>query len=368
VGSFDVGLMSIQTDDEASVGVESTNFSVARVRRDVFGRSTIGALFENRSRSMNGPGSNQAWGVDSYFGLTENLSLLAYYMQSRTEGLTGLDASYRGRLSYDGDLIGGSIDHSVVGNDFNPEIGFVRRKDFRQTSASARYSPRPRSISWIRQLTFQSNINYLENERTHLVESRDWGGQFSLQFENSDNLSLGFAQNYENLVSDARISGATVPAGRYSFREGQASFRLGPQRFFSANLSVSHGHYYGGTITSAGLGGGRIEVTPQISVEPSISFNWIYLGNALEPGRYDQHVAVTRVTYTLNPRAYVSGLVQYNSRSHTVSGNFRLRWEWAPGSELFLVYTEDRNTDVLGRWSALSNRGFVLKVNRLLRI
>jgi hypothetical protein len=364
--------MSIQTDDDAtddgSVIAESTNFSVARIRRDVFGRSTIGALFENRTRSLVAPGSNQAWGVDGSFGLTENLSLVAYYMQSRTEGLTGLDASYRGRLSYDGDLVGGSVDHTVVGGDFNPEIGFVRRSDFRQTSASARYSPRPRSIPWIRQLTFQSNVNYLENERTHLVESRDWGGQFSVQFENSDNFSLGFTQNYENLTDEARISGARIPAGRYSFREGQASFRLGPQRIFSANLSVSHGHYYGGTITSAGIGGGRVEVTPQISVEPSVSFNWIDLPSAVEPGRYDQHVAVTRVTYTLTPRAYVSGLVQYNSRSHTVSGNFRLRWEWAPGSELFLVYTEDRNTDVLGRWSALSNRGFVLKVNRLLRI
>ncbi len=368
VGSFDVGLRSIQTDDEASVGAESTNFSVARLRRDLFGRSTMGVLFQNRSRALAGPGSNQAWGVVSFFGLTENLSLLAYYMQSRTEGLTGLDLSYRGRLSYDGDLVGGSVDHSVVGGDFNPEIGFVRRSDFRQTSASARLSPRPRSISWIRQLTFQTSINYLENERTHLVESRDWGGQLGVQFENSDNFSVGFTQSYENLVEDAHISGATVPAGRYDMREGQASFRLGPQRFFSANLSVSHGHYYGGTITSAGIGGGRVEVTPQISLEPSVSFNWIYLPTALLPGRYDQHVAVTRLTYTLNPRAYVSGIVQYNSRTHTVSGNFRFRWEWAPGSELFLVYTEDRNTDVLDRWSALSNRGFVLKINRLLRI
>jgi hypothetical protein len=67
-------------------------------------------------------------------------------------------------------------------------------------------------------------------------------------------------------------------------------------------------------------------------------------------------------------RAYVTSLVQYNSRSNTFSGNFRLRWEWAPGSELFLVYTEDRDTDVLDRWSDLRNRGFVIKVNRLLRM
>jgi hypothetical protein len=379
VGSFDVGLLTIQTHDqrpfdlgslsrEEDIQAAPTNFSVVRLRRDIFGRSTIGALFESRSRSLSGTGSNQAWGVDGSFGLTDDLSLVAYYARSRTDGLNGLDASYRGQLSYDADLFGMNVGHLVVGNDFNPEIGFVRRRDFRQTTGSARVSPRPASISWIRQLTLSVDGMYLENERTGLVESRDWGGQFGVQLENSDNFSFGFTNNYENLVVDARISGATVPAGRYEFPEWRASYRLGPQRIFSASLSVSRGDYYGGTITSAGLGGGRLEVTPQISVEPSVSFNWIDLPNALVPGRYDQHVAVTRVTYTITPRAYVSGLVQFNSRSEVVSGNFRFRWEWAPGSELFLVYTEDRTTDVTDRWSALSNRGLVLKVNRLLRI
>ena len=364
VGSFDVGLIGIQTDAAASVGAKSTNFSVVRLKRDIFARSSVGVLFENRSRSLTGRGSNQAWGVDGFFGLSDDLGVLAYYAKTETDGLNGLDASYRGRISYDADQWGGTVDHLVVGDDFNPEIGFVRRKDFRQTVLSGRFSPRTRSISWIRQLTFQSDIDYLENERAGYVESRSWGGQFSVEFENSDQFSVGYTDNYENLVTDARISGATIPAGRYSFPDVRLSYTLGFQRPYSGNLSLRLGDYYGGTLTSAGLSRGRIEVTPQISVEPSISFNWI----DLPQGRFDQHVAVTRVTYTLTPRAFVSGLVQYNSRSRAVSGNFRFRWEWAPGSELFIVYTEDRNTDVLDRWSELSNRGFVIKINRLFRI
>ena len=364
VGSFDVGLVNIETDAAASVGARSTNFSVVRVKRDVFARSSIGALFENRSRSLTGAGSNQAWGLDGSFGLTNDLSVLTYYSKTETDGLNGLDASYRGQISYNAYEWGGSIDHLVVGDDFNPEIGFVRRKDFRQTALSARVSPRTRSISWIRQLTFQSNFNYLENEQAGYVESRNWGGQFSVAFENGDRFNVGYTDTYENLVADALISGATIPTGRYSFGDVRLSYRLGPQRPYSGNLSLRRGDYYGGTLTSAGLSRGRVEVTPQISLEPSISFNWIDLPQS----RFNQHVAVTRLTYTLTPRAYVSGLVQFNSRSRTVSGNFRFRWEWAPGSELFLVYTEDRDTDVLDRWSELSNRGFVIKINRLLRI
>ena len=66
---------------------------------------------------------------------------------------------------------------------------------------------------------------------------------------------------------------------------------------------------------------------------------------------------------------FVSALVQYNSSSDSLSTNVRLRWEYTPGSELFIVYNEDRDTEVLmpDRVSAIRNRAFVVKVNRLFR-
>jgi len=364
VGPFDVGLVNIQTEDDADLGAQGTNFSVFRLRRDLFQRSSIGVLFENRSRSTTSTGSNQAWGVDGSFPINNELSLLGYYAQTRTEGLDGMDLSYRGQVSYDADQYGASLNHVVVGADFNPEIGFARRKDFRQTSGSARYSPRTRSISWIRQLTFGANGEYITNEQTGDKESTSWGGEFGVEMENSDQFSVRFSDDFERFVNDELISGATIPAGDYYNPQVRVSYGMGPQRPYQANLSFTYGSYFDGTLTSAEIGRGRLEVTPQISVEPSISFNWL----DLPQGHFDQHVAVTRMTYTMTPRAYVSALVQYNSRSQTVSGNFRFRWEWAPGSELFIVYTEDRDTDVLDRWSVLQNRGLVIKINRLFRI
>jgi hypothetical protein len=364
VGSFDVGLINIQTQDDADVLAQATNFSVFRLRKDLFDRSSVGVLFENRSRSVTGSGSNQTWGVDGSFPLTNEMSLLGYYAQTRTDGLDGMDASYRAQIGYEADELGFTANHLVVGADFNPEIGFARRKDFRQTSASARFSPRTRSISWIRQLTFQTSGDYITNEQTGDKESTSVDGSFGIEFENSDQFNVRVSRDFERFLTNERISGAVIPAGDYTNPQVRASYNMGPQRPYQASLSFTYGDYYGGTLTSAGIGRGRIEVTPQISVEPSVSFNWI----TLPQGTFNQHVAVTRVTYTMTPRAYVSGLLQYNTLSHTLSGNFRFRWEWAPGSELFLVYTEDRNTDVLDRWSVLQNRGLVIKVNRLLRI
>ena len=44
----------------------------------------------------------------------------------------------------------------------------------------------------------------------------------------------------------------------------------------------------------------------------------------------------------------------------------RLRWEYRPGSELFVVFNQERDT--LGRrFPDLANRALIVKVNRLLR-
>jgi hypothetical protein len=44
----------------------------------------------------------------------------------------------------------------------------------------------------------------------------------------------------------------------------------------------------------------------------------------------------------------------------------RLRWEYQPGSELFVVYTEQRDT-LSPQFPELENRAFAVKLNRLIR-
>ena len=322
-------------------------------------------LFESRSQSTRATGSNQLYGVDGSFAFFEDLSILGYYATTRTDGLTGSDDSYRARVDWAGDLVGGRIDHLFIGEDFNPEVGFLRRSGIRETFASAKFSPRPESIDWIRQMTFSVNTDYIENHPAGFVESREIQGQYSIEMENSDQFSLSFTESYENLQDTFNIAtGVAIPDGRYEFRSGSISYNFGLQRPYSGNLSAEYGSFYDGTRTSVGFQRGRIEVTPQLSMEPSVSFNWVHL----DAGSFTQHVGGLRVSYSFSPRLYLSGLVQYSTSTDALSGNFRLRWEYAPGSEFFLVYTEERNTDVFDRFSELSNRGLVLKLTRLLRL
>ena len=84
-------------------------------------------------------------------------------------------------------------------------------------------------------------------------------------------------------------------------------------------------------------------------------------------GKGDSNLISSRVTYSLSPRMFVSALVQYQASADTVSTNARFRWEYQPGSELFVVYSDGRNTRGEGFPPLLENRSLVVKVTRLFR-
>ena len=107
------------------------------------------------------------------------------------------------------------------------------------------------------------------------------------------------------------------------------------------------------------------EILERFSVEPSVSVNWVYLTQR----SFRTKLARARFNYSFTPRMFFSGLPQYNSSGDSLSTNLRFRWEYTPGNELFVVYTDDRDTDPLmpERFSELRNCGLVVKITRLFR-
>ena len=367
IGAFDVGALNIQADAEEVSGAEMTNFTVVRLKRDILRRSTVGGLFTNRSVSLVGDGASQAYGADATFSFYENVSMLAYLARTKTPGRDGEDLSYQSRFNYAGDLYGFQAEHLLVEDNFVPEVGFLRRDNFRRTYTTGRFSPRPRSLDAIRQFRVEGALDYIVTANTGQVETRQSQLGFSTEFENSDRMGISVADNYEFLPEPFTPGPDDVafPVGGYSFFDVEGTYSPGAQRRLNGTLTVRAGDYFNGNIRSVGFRQGRMEITQRFSLEPSVSVNWI----DSPQGSFRTDLIVSRVNYTFTPRMFFSGLIQYNSGSNTVSNNLRLRWEYSPGSELFVVYTEDRETDPLrpNRFSDLRNRGFVVKMNRLFR-
>ncbi len=371
MGPFDVGALNIHAGDEVVSASEPTNFTVVRLRRDVLRRSSIGGMFTNRSVSRVAPGeASQAYGVDGTFAFFENVSLISYFAKTRVPipEYEGKDTSYQGKFEYAADRYGMQVDHLLVEDNFLPEVGFLRRDNFRRTYVSGRFSPRPASIESVRQFSLEGAVDYILMADVTQLETRQGLVSFQTEFESSDLLTFSATDNYELLLQPFTPPGAdfTIPVGDYSFADYQVAYAVGQQRRINGQVALRRGDYFGGRLTSLELSQGRIAVLPQMSVEPTVSFNWI----DTPFGKFQSNLAVTRVNYAFNPRMFFSGLLQYNSAGNSFSSNLRLRWEYSPGSELFVVYTDDR--DVTNgfrpdRGLDLRNRGFVVKFNRLFR-
>ena len=363
VGATTVGMLNVQTGDNDAVAVESANFTVLRAKRDVLRRSSIGAMYTHRTETPGRVGSNHGFGIDATFSFFQNLRFDTYLAGTQTKNRPRDDLSYRGFVDYNADRWGVQAERLVVEPNFLPEIGFLRRTDMRRNFGLVRFSPRPTGVPHVRKLTFQSSVNYTTNNQNRL-DTRELGATFQTEFVNSDVASIGYIDNFERLVLPFNVStGINIPIGTYDFHTLQVSYAAGQQRRVSGTIVFEMGKFYNGDRRTIAVNGARMQVTPQISLEPSLSINDV----DLPEGSFVATVIRNRATYTITPRMFVSGIVQYNSTNESLGSNLRLRWEYAPGSELFVVYTDDYNTDPILGMTSLRNRAFVVKINRLFR-
>jgi hypothetical protein len=360
-GDYTLGFLNISTEELVSAGAPATNFSVVRVKRDVLRRSNIGFIGTYRTDNLDGTGANAAMGVDSNFNFYENLSLNAYYAKTGTPGYAGLDESYRGAIQYDGDRYGFDAEHLLVGPDFNPEIGFVLREDIRKSSVGARFSPRPGWLEAVRKFDFEGFYDYYETTAGEL-ETETLGLEFRTHFENSDFANAGFERSQEVLFEPFEIvDGVFIPPGPYRFYRYRASYWFGRHRPVSGWLGTDWGGFFGGNRTEV-MYWGRVDFSSRFSIEPTFSVNWVDLPTA----SFVTELVRIRGTYNISPRSFVGALVQYNSEDDSVSANVRFRWEYQPGSDLFVVYSEGRDTFYPGD-PVLESRSLVVKFTRLFR-
>ena len=366
-GKYRIGALNIQTRGvEDNPLIPATNFSVLRLRRDFLRRSDIGVIATYRDTSpTEDAGSNSVFGFDGNFAFFEALQLNTYYAVSRTpleEGGTTEDdnSSYTGKLDYGGDRYGLILEHLYVGEQFQPELGFLGREAFRRNYAQGRFSPRPRSIEAIRRFVWQADFDHITDPGGRL-ETETIGALFRIEFENADRAQIDYTNYFEFLPEEFEIyDGVILPIGDYRYQDVRFSYTLGQQRAVPSTISYRTGSFYSGDRQEASFNG-RVEISPKLSVEPRLSLNWV----DLPEGSFDTRLGGVRVTYTFHPRMYVSSFIQYNSRSDSMSSSVRFRWEYQPGSDLFVVYSEGR--DDLSLEPFLANRTFAVKFTKLFR-
>jgi hypothetical protein len=363
-GRYSIGLLNIQTGDSTTARTPSTNFSVVRLRRDVLRRSNVGLILTHRAPG--GGDANSVAGLDANFAFFQNVIAQAFWTMSDTARSAGAPvgerSSYRGEFEYNGDRYGARYEHLMVGARFDPQIGFLRRASFRRNYGYLRFSPRPRRAARVRKHYYEAEYDYITGA-DGVLETREARGTYRLELQNNDQWRLEYARAYELLRQPFTVvPGRVIPTGGYQFDELRSEYQFGPQRPLSGTATVARGGFFDGTRTEAGYRG-LIAVSPRLTLEPGVAVNWL----DLPAGRATTRLITNRTNLTLSPRMALAVNVQYNSTTSSLVSSVRFRWEYQPGSDLYLVYADGRDT-LNGRgFPDLLNRSLVVKFTRLWR-
>jgi hypothetical protein len=363
IGKYSVGLLNIQTGQSSAARAPDTNFSVVRVRRDVLRRSNVGVLLTHRA-----PDSgldNSVYGVDANLPFFQNVIAQGFWTMSETGRDTRPVAdrsSYRGELEYNGDRYGARYEHLTVGKFFEPQIGFLRRGAFVRNNGYVRFSPRPERGSRVRKHYYEAEYDYITGA-DGVLETREARGTYRLELQNNDQWRVELARAYELLRQPfAVVPGRVIAAGGYQFDDLRSEYQFGPQRRLSGTVTLARGGFYGGDKTEAGYRG-LVVVSPRLTFEPGVTINWL----DLPVGRATTRLVTNRTNLTLTPRMALAVNVQYNSTSNSIISSIRYRWEYQAGSDLFVVYSDGRDTIDRRGFPELVNRTFVVKLTRLWR-
>ena len=352
IQDFDLGLLDVQTGDfEERPG---NNYLVLRLKRNVLARSNIGTFFSNR-QSGEPDDFNRVAGADVNLTLFKNLDLQGALGRSFTSGVEGDQAMGRAKFNWFSERYEVFFEHLYVGDEFQHDVGFVRRSGIRRNNGLVTWDPRPQILN-IRRVAIKAEMEYLTDTDNFLL-TRERSIQVRTHFHTGEILAFNSTDNREQLEGDFRITPEiTIPLDVYGFRNQFVEYRSRPQQMLSALTRFGWGDFFGGKRKF-------VRVSPSFKPRPDFSADVAYEYNDIDlpQGSFTTYLINSRFNLNLSNRWLSTSLVQYESESKRLVLFFRLRFIYRPGDDLFVVFNQ---TSELGNPLVEKDRAFQVKFTR----
>jgi hypothetical protein len=360
---LDIGLLNIQT--EAVPGLApSNNFGVARLRRELPNRSSVGAIFISRQAAGEFAGEddhNRSYGMDGRLGVGRNGIVSAFVAKTATPGLSGRDYAYELSSTYSRPTVRLSAGYANVGDNFNPEVGFLSRGAFRKFNAQM--------FTYFRVTNF-GNFHEL---RPHVLYTGYWNHE---GFQQTGNLHMdshwelrsghefhtGMNVTKQGVTEPFEIfPGVIVPPGTYDHVEAQPVFFTNQGAPLSFNFDGVFGGFFGGT---------RMQFRPTVRLRIGDTFSGqlsLARNNIDLPwGKFNTNLWSSRLSYSFTPRIFLQGLIQYNDRARIWSSNVRFGLLGEANTGLFVVYNDTQG--LTGSDLLRADRSLTLKFSRVFNV
>ncbi|RKY81917.1 hypothetical protein DRQ07_02765 [candidate division KSB1 bacterium] len=342
-GRINVGMLSMQTD--AAAGDPSTNFSVLRLKQDIAGQSNVGMIVTSKNSSA---GSNYVYGVDANYVTShlfgdKNLSIGGSFAQSQTgSNNNGNSTAYSVYLSSDNDKVEYDFAFTRVQKNFDPQIGFLRRKNYKFLYTELQFNPRPSFIKWIRKMEVKPiDVDAYFTDDTNELETlgMEWR-PLGFSTKSGEYMEYNIQRFYDRLDEPFEINdGVVLPIGGYWYTRHELQGGTYRGRKISAGMGASWGDFYTGSRTEI-----AVELTANINRHFNLSCDYSYNDLKFPEGAFRTHEIGGRAQYAFNTKLFTSFFGQWNNEDNKILINFRLNWIPKIGSDFYLAINQILDT------------------------
>ncbi len=355
-GGWNWGLLDVQTDSVDDLGVKSTNWGVARLKRNIGARSSIGSIFTNRQSG--GDDWNRVLGFDSDINPSQKININAALTSSRDAGGDGTGWAGTAGFNYRGNVWQASAGYTQITDNFNPEMGFLRRSGVKQYSHNVNFEPRPSNGLGVRNLSFAHRGSYFVGNDGELESATSTFRFFGLDMLSGDRATFFGDYNYDRIQEPFEIQpGFFIEPGKHSWATIGIFVQTDSSRPFSYFGFWTKGGFYNGDRTQGTNG-----VTIRLNKHVNFNTNWTFNKVKLPDGEFTVNVLRQRVNLAMSPNLFWNSFVQYNDSDDLMSINSRINWIYKPGADLFLVYNQEWET---GNGTVAADRAIILKFTYL---
>jgi hypothetical protein len=337
-GSYELGLMNMQTGElDGTVSTPAENFTAARLKKNVFGKSDVGVMLLDRQATSGSGAYNRSWGADANIRLFDVMVINSYIAGSEAPGKASDGTAGRVSVAWRDRMWDASTFFKRVDDSFDPGMGFIRRRAMEHSFATLGVHPRP-DIPHIQEVNPYVKVDYITN-LDRLLETRTLAAGTVVLLQPDGQFDAEVRDQYERVPRAFEIfPGDTVYPAAYAWREATAGYTSSGARALSGNVRITAGDFYDGSRKSIAFG---TAWRPRYDV--FVETSWQHNMVDLPSDSFDADVGFVRVRYSWSTALFGSAFVQYNAQTKQLVTNARVNLRYAPMSDVFLVYTERRN-------------------------
>ncbi|MBN1291136.1 MAG: carbohydrate binding family 9 domain-containing protein [Candidatus Latescibacteria bacterium] len=333
-GPYSIGVLNIQTDEKGIY--PETNYSVVRIKRDVLEKSRVGMIATNLYDSDKH--ENRTLGFDFFYQTNKflqnkNFAVRGDVTGSFTDGRHDDNLFGRVFIDYPNDLIDSFWEIYHVGEQFNPEIGFITRTGIRRVNGAVRYYPRPH-VPCVNKLIFKPlGIDYMSDMDGVMQERTLTYWPFGILTTSDDLIRFEIEDKYDFVQEEFGIFGESILPGKYHWTGYGVFVQTNRSRPVSFEMQTQTGSFYHGDRD-------YIEAlcTYKLNRYASASAEVDYNNIILDNNHFITREYGGRLRLNLSTKLTTSSFLQWNNELREVNMNFRIHYIPDIGSDVYFVY------------------------------